>query len=115
VSNNHNGFAHLMALPAHCPGRIKTRDAVPFSDKTLARLCKPLSSPVMAFKPQTRGPWEKTPRYIDWLRSIGAAPMKPARKPRLPRKPKAAPMFIESAPEAWRDRPHDYANIGAQA
>ena len=100
----HPDFAALMALPVNDGFRQKTRDRVPFSDKTLARLCKPLSTPIdSAFKPQTVAPWQKMPRYVDWLRSIGAAPAKPVRK----RKPKAAPMFQESKPERWRDFPQE--------
>ena len=90
--------AALFGCPVDRP-RDKTRDRVPFSDKTLMRLCKPLSTPIdSAFKPQTVPAWAKMPRYVDWLRSIGCAPVRK-------RKPKAAPMFPESKPERWRNVP----------
>ena len=89
---------HLFSLPADRPGRDKTRDRVPFSDRTLTRLCKPLSTPTAPeFKAQAIAPWQKMPKYADWLRSIGARPVK--------RKPKVAPMFQESKPERWRNYP----------
>jgi hypothetical protein len=96
----------LFSLPVDRPGRAKTRDMVPFSDRTLTRLCKPLSTPTASeFKPQTVAPYQKLPRYVDWLRSIGAGPVKAPPKPRVKRKPKAAPMFQESKPERWRNFP----------
>jgi hypothetical protein len=92
----------LFSLPADRPGRAKTRDMVPFSDRTLTRLCKPLTHPpAPEFKAQTVAPYQKLPRYVDWLKSIGAY----TPKPRAKRKPKAEPMFQESAPERWRDFP----------
>ena len=95
----HPDFAALMALPVNDGFRQKTRDRVPFSDRTLTRLCKPLTTPIdSAFKPQTVPAWAKMPRYVDWLRSIGCAPVRK-------RKPKAAPMFPESKPERWRNVP----------
>jgi hypothetical protein len=107
-------LAHLMSRPAHSPGRAKTRDLVPFSDKTLARLCKPLSSPAMAFAGPRKGDrLGPLPTYREWLRSIGALPATKARARRLPAKPKAPPMFGESAPETWRDLPADYERIAA--
>jgi len=96
----HPDFAALMALPVNDEFRQKTRDRVPFSDKTLTRLCKPLSTPIdSAFKPQTVPAWAKMPRYVDWLKSIGAYTPKPKRKP------KVANMFPESKPERWRNVP----------
>lgn len=97
MSDHH--LEHLMSIPVVREGRIKLRDAVPFSDKTLARLCKPLSSPVMAFsKPRTGDRLGPLPKYADWLRSIGAAPVRKSKR-------RVAPMFCESAPEVWRDLP----------
>ena len=90
----------LFSLPADRPGRAKTRDLVPFSDRTLTRLCRPLSTPIL-FKPQAVAPWQKMPKYSDWLKSIGAYTPKPKAK----RKPKAAPMFQESKTEHWRNVP----------
>ena len=102
----HRDFAALMALPVNDGFRQKTRDLVPFSDKHLTRLCKPLSSPVCAdFYRKGAPAWTKLPRYVDWLRSIGAGATKATPKPRAKRKPKAAPMFQESKPERWRNVP----------
>lgn len=109
--SNKAHFRYLMSVPAECYGRAKTRDLVPFSEKTLQRLAKPFLSPTMAFKAQTVGPWNKTIKYREWLRSIGALPVAAPRKARLPRRPKAAPMFTESAPEAWRDLPCDVPTL----
>ena len=96
----HPDFAALMALPVNDGFRQKTRDRVPFSDRTLTRLCKPLSTPIdSAFKPQTVAPWQKMPRYADWLKSIGAYTPKPKRKPKI------VHMFEESKPERWRNVP----------
>jgi hypothetical protein len=93
--------AALYGCPVDRP-RAKTKDLVPFSDKTLTRLCKPLSTPTASeFKPQTVAPWQKMPRYVDWLKSIGAYTPKPKAK----RKPKVAPMFQDSKPERWRNFP----------
>jgi hypothetical protein len=98
--------ALLWSTPAYRPGRAKTRDMVPFSDRTLTRLCKPLTHPpAPEFKAQTVAPYQKLPRYVDWLRSIGAGPVKAPPKPRAKRKPKAPPMFQESKPERWRNFP----------
>jgi hypothetical protein len=97
--------AAVFGCPVDRP-RAKTKDLVPFSDKTLARLAKPLTTPVCAdFYRKGAPAWTKLPRYVDWLRSIGAGPVKAPPKPRAKRKPKAAPMFQESAPERWRDFP----------
>ena len=97
--------AALYGCPVDRP-RAKTKDLVPFSDKTLARLAKPLTTPVCAdFYRKGAPAWTKLPRYVDWLRSIGAGPVKAAPKPRAKRKPKAPPMFQESKPERWRDFP----------
>lgn len=75
---------------------------MPFSDKTLTRLCKPLTTPVCAdFYRKTPPAWTKLPKYSDWLKSIGAYTPKPKAK----RKTKSAPMFQESKPERWRDVP----------
>lgn len=96
--------AYLMSVPAERYGRAKTRDLVPFSDKTLARLSKPFASPVMSFaKAKTGDRLGPLPKYRDWLRSIGALPVK--------RKKSSAPMFQESAPEAWRDLPCDVSTL----
>ena len=97
--------AALYGCPVDRP-RAKTKDLVPFSNKHLTRLCKPLSSPVCAAFYRKGAPaWTKLPRYIDWLRSVGAAPCKAPPKPRAKRKPKVAPMFQESKPERWRSVP----------
>ncbi len=98
-------FEHLMSVPAVRQGRIKLRDAVPYSDKTLARLSKPFTTATY-IKAQKIAPYTKLPKYRDWLKSIGAWTPKP-------RKRKSAPMFCESAPEAWRDLPADYERIAS--
>ena len=96
---NEQHFAHLMSVPVVREGRIKLRDAVPFSDKTLARLCKPLTTETTVFraKPLKGDRLGPVPTYADWLRSIGITPVK--------RKRAKVQMFTDSPSEAWRDLP----------
>ena len=93
-------FSHLMSVPVIREGRMKTRDQVPYGPAKLASMARKFTTPVIPFGPPRKGDrLGEVPSYSDWLRSVGAAPLK--------RKRANVHMFEESPPEAWRYLPAD--------